>query len=280
VRLANQLVRHLPDGIRLDENVVDELLEAALAEAHRRWPSVKVSAARFIGWVAVRVSPDAATVEESLRDLRLADLYLACGCADGDGAALAAFDLAYLAGDSRTSDDVKQLLRKKLFVAESGGAPRIALYAGRGDLARWVRAAMARLTIDSVRGEREIPTEDALLDAIGIYSPADGPDIAHQKSDARASLQLAIREAVKALTDRQRTLLLQHYIDGVGVVELGKLFGVAPSNVSRALAKARILLVSQIRRSLVRHKGIHGDQVDSLVDLVQSQLSLTGALRG
>ena len=120
------------------------------------------------------------------------------------------------------------------------------------------------------------------MDAIGLYPDAEqkGPELAQLKKDARATLQLAIREAVAALSDRERAMLLQHYIDGVGVVELGKLFELAPSNVSRTLAKARVLLVSQIRRSLLRHKQIHGDELDSLVDLVRSQLSLTGDLRG
>ena len=188
---------------------------------------------------------------------------------------LAAFELAFLAGDSRTSDDVKQALRQKLFV---GAAPRIVLYAGRGDLARWVRAAATRMTIDETRKAHEIPTEDALLDAIGI-DPGHGPELAHLKRDARETIQAAFREAVGALADRDRQLLLQYYIDGVGVVELGKLFGLAASNVSRRLAKIRVSLLSGIRRALLRHKKIHGDELDSLVDLVRSQLSLTSDLR-
>lgn len=273
------IVRHLSDELRHDPAVVDERLETAIAEARHRWPTVEVAPAVFVAWVAERVPATAASLEQALDALCLPDLYLACACAAADPKALAAFDVSFLAGDSRTSDDVKQRLRQKLFVREPGGAPpRIALFAGRGDLARWVRAAITRMTIDEARAAREIPTEDALMDAIGI-DPNHGPELAHLKQDARATLQAAFREAVATLSDRERTLLLQHYIDGVGLVALGKLFELAPSNISRTLAKARLRLVSQIRRSLLRHKQIHGDELDSLVDLVRSQLSVTSGLR-
>ncbi len=286
MRLSDRLAGYLPEGRPRDPAAVDDRLGAAIAEARRRWPAVELAPDAYLAHVAARLPPSPPAVELALDALRLPDLYLACACGAADPAALAAFDHAFLAGDARTSDDLKQQLRQKLFVAAPGGpAPRIALYAGRGELGRWVRAAIARLAIDEARASREVPTEDALLDAIGLEAlparaPEPGPALAHAKQDARATLQLAVREAVASLSDRERALLLQYYIDGVGVVELGKLFGLAPSNVSRTLAKARLVLVAQIRRSLMRHKKIGGDELDSLVELVRSQLELTAELRG
>jgi RNA polymerase sigma-70 factor (ECF subfamily) len=123
-----------------------------------------------------------------------------------------------------------------------------------------------------------VPTEDALLDAIGV-DPDHGPAQVVLTQDARAILQTAIREAIAALTSRERALLLQYYIDGVGVTELGTLFGLAASNVSRTLAKARMTLLAHVRRSVMRHRKLSGDELDSLVDLVSSQLTITGGLR-
>lgn len=277
VRLSRLLLRHLPDTLRRGDRL-EEKLEGLLEEAQRRWPGVVLDPAAYFGWVAARIPADARSVEEALDGLRVADLYLACACAGGDAKALAAFDAAFLAGDSRTSDDLKQALRQKLFVADRGGAPRIALYAGRGDLSRWVRAALARMAIDEARAAREIPTEDALLDAIGI-DPGMSPEVAQLKKDARAAFQAAFREAVETLSDRERNLLVQYYIDGLGLVELGVLYSLAPSNISRTLAKSRVQLLSGIRRSLLRRKKLGGDELESLVNLVRSQLSLTGGLR-
>ncbi|MBS1121925.1 MAG: putative DNA-binding regulatory protein [Deltaproteobacteria bacterium] len=275
MQLSRLLLGHLAETVCHDPATVDARLATAIADAHRRWPGVVVEPARFVAAVAIRIPTSPPSLEQALDGLRLADLYLACACAAGDPKALAAFELAFLAGDSRTSDDTKQELRQKLFV---GPNPRIAQYAGRGDLARWVRAAAARIAIDLARAVREVPTEDALLTAIGI-DPGHGPALSHLKEDARRTLQAALREAIETLSDRERSLLLQYYIDGVGVVELGKLFSLAPSNVSRSLGKARVVLLAGIRRSLMRHKKIHGDELDSLVGLVGSQLSLTGGLR-
>jgi RNA polymerase sigma-70 factor (ECF subfamily) len=279
VRLSERILHHLPAVLVHDPVAVDERLDAALAEATRRWPQVTIDPDAFAVWVAARVPEGAPSLETALDALRLPDLYLACACAENDPAALAAFDLAFLAPDAQASDDLKQRLRQKLFVAEPGKPPpRIALYAGRGDLARWVRAALARMKIDEARAVREVPTEDALLDAIGL-DPEHGPDLAHLKQDARATLQPALREALESLSDRERALLLQYYVDGLGVTELGKLFGLAASNVSRTLARARLQIASQMRRVLLRDHQLGGAELDSLIGLVQSQLSVTGGLR-
>ena len=78
------------------------------------------------------------------------------------------------------------------------------------------------------------------------------------------------------LSDRERTLLQQYYIDGLGVVELGALHGIAQSTVSRTLAKARIVVTSELHRILGRTTKIGGSDLDDLVELARSQLSLAG----
>jgi RNA polymerase sigma-70 factor (ECF subfamily) len=277
VRLSRLLLRHLPDTLRRGDRL-EERLESELEEAVQRWPNVTVDDAAFFTWVSTRIPADALSVEQGLDGLRVADLYLACACAKGDPKALAAFDAAFLAGDSRTPDDVKQALRKNLFVAARGAAPRIALYGGRGDLSAWVRASAARMEIDEVRAARDIPTEDSLLEAIGI-DPGQNPGLAQVKKDSKAAFQAAFREAVGTLSDRERNLLVQYYVDGLALAELGTLYALAPSSISRSLAKSRVILLSGIRRSLLRHKKLAGEDVESLVTLVRTQLSLTGGIR-
>lgn len=275
MQLSARLLALVPERAH-DAAGVASRLAAGLAEAHARWPAVRVDDERVAAWIAARVPADATALEDALDGLRLPELYLACACAAGDPHALAAFDAAYLAHDARTSDDVKQLLRQRLFV---GDAPKIATYGGRGDLGSWVRTVATRLAIDTARTEREVPTEDALLEAIEI-DPTRGPAYDVLKAEARQCMQTALREALAALSARERTLLLQYYIDGVGVAELGKVHGLAASNISRQLAKARVTLLGQVKRSMMRQKQLAGAELDSLIDLVRSQLTVTGGLRG
>lgn len=234
-------------------------LSATLAEARERWPGIRVDEATLAGWIEARGE-----------NLRLVDLVLACACAGGDPVALAAFD-AYLV---RFDDDLKQQVRERLFV---GPAPKIATYGGRGDLGSWVKTIATRLAIDASRGRHDVPTEDALLDAIEL-DPARVADVL--KSEARAIMQGALRAALAGLPDGDRTLLLQYYIDGVGVVPLGKLHGLAASNISRRLAKARLALLAHIKKALAAQHQLAGRDLDSVIALVQSQLTVTGGLRG
>jgi RNA polymerase sigma-70 factor (ECF subfamily) len=278
VSLAQQLLDSLPDRERSDDPTIDELLAAGVADARRRWPGVAVEPAAYVAWIAQRLPADAVSVVAGLRSLHLGDLALACACAAGDGKALAAFDAAFLTRGG-VSDDVKQALRAKLFVAEAGGAPRIARYGGRGELRRWVRAAAVRMSVDDIRGVREFATEnDTLLAAIGIDASRN-PAVEYSKMEAVAILQGAVHEAIGVLSDRHRVLLLHYYIDGLDLAELAKLFAIAPSNVSRSLAKARVALLSGIRRSLMKNNKIPPDELDSLVALVKSRLSMVGGLR-
>ena len=275
MQLSARLLALVPERAH-DAAAVEARLAAGLEEARSRWPGLRIDDERLAAWIAARVPADATAVEVALDGLRLPELCLACACAAGDPHALAAFDAAYLAHDARTSDDVKQLLRQRLFV---GDAPKIATYGGRGDLGSWVRTVATRLAIDTARTEREVPTEDALLEAIEI-DPTRGPAHDVLKAEARQCMQTALREALAALSARERTLLLQYYIDGVGVAELGKAHGLAASNISRQLAKARVTLLAQVKRSMMRHKQLAGAELDSLIDLVRSQLTVTGGLRG
>src|SRR5581483_4498624 len=98
------------------------------------------------------------------------DLYLACACARGVPAALAALDRAVLlrvpaficrvSTDAAFADEVRQQLRERLLVAPPGGAPKIAEYGGAGALHAWVRVAALRTALNLRRNRDDQPAED------------------------------------------------------------------------------------------------------------------------
>lgn len=261
---------------------IEPVVEERLRAAKQAWPGIDLPDAVFLAHLAARVQ-DAASPIEALRALHTADLYLARACLEGHKGALAAFDAEYIAELDRTlgrmsrrgvqTDDIKQVLRQKLFVGERGHPAKIADYAGRGDLRRWVRAVAVRSGIDAMRGEKEVPTEDELLGAIELGG--DHPEIAHLKEASRAEFKAAFRAALDSLPDRERSLLLQYHLDEATLEELGALYRVAPSTISRSLAKARATLLGRVRRTLMERMRLSGHEVDSLVRLIQSQFELS-----
>lgn len=277
MRLSTRLLSLLGGGRGHDAEAVERLLVGAIEDATSRWPGVTLEPDTYVAWVAARVPAGSEPVEEALAHLRLAELFLACACAGGSAAAIAVFDAEFIARDRRTSDDEKQLLRQKLFLAHGDTPPRIGRYGGRGELGSWVRTVAARVAMDSARPAREQPTDDDLLDALSV-DPGHSPELAQLKQDARKIVQTALNAAIAALPARDRMLLLQYHLDGVGVVELGRQFNVAPSTISRNLARVRGVLLAQVRRSLMSHHKLWGDELERLLEFAQSQLSVHGAL--
>src|ERR1700722_16416899 len=142
-------------------------------EARAAWPGVNVGEAEFTAYVEER--RDSSKVGGEHAAVRSGDLYLACACARGDAAALLAFERAFF-GDIERSlkrrggaglpprDEVEQLVRHRLFVADDGARPRIAEYSGRGDLRSWFRVTVSRMVLNlAMRPGPEIPFENDLL---------------------------------------------------------------------------------------------------------------------
>ncbi|HEU4615824.1 MAG TPA: hypothetical protein VFS15_27195, partial [Kofleriaceae bacterium] len=162
------------------------------------WPDVKVSETTIANRLAARLQDDPDARLESLHD---ADLYLAMALAEANEPALKVFEAEFvpqidvalrrlrLAGG--TADEVKQALRFELLVGVDGHR-RIADYAGRGELAAWLRVSATRKALKMIRKiDREETLDEILLD----HWPSSTPDPAgkHLRSTYTAELKRAIR---------------------------------------------------------------------------------------
>jgi RNA polymerase sigma-70 factor len=100
----------------------------------------------------------------ALRALHGSDLYLCCGCALGELAALHAFEekmipvakkaLERTGTTKEVCDDVLQQLRMRRFVPDAEGTARIHSYSGRGPLPSWLRVAVVRLMLNLKQSEQ------------------------------------------------------------------------------------------------------------------------------
>jgi RNA polymerase sigma-70 factor (ECF subfamily) len=245
------------------------LWEAGRAE----WPGLALRAEDFERHAAARaVSADTA---------HAADVYLAYACASRVHGAAAAFERAfmgsvasYLARFRPTPafvDEVSQILRERLLV---GPSPKIAEYAGRGPLAAWVRVVAVRtaLNLKNARGERP---HEALDPDRPIADDGTSPEIQALRNKVRPLFKVAFREALRALSTDERNLLRLHYVDGLSMDELGRLFKVNRSTVFRRLGACASQLLEGMRDRLGAEMRISPAELESLAGAVKSDLDVS-----
>ena len=257
------------------------VLDGALAAARAAWPGVAVADERFGRQVAAAV----ACLDDVgfLPRLRFADLYLAAACADGDAAAVRILTARYGAELTAAlrplrlaqahADEVIQRVWEHVLVG-AGGPPRIADYRGRGDLRRWLRATALRA---AYRLLEQSGRDVALADDDDLAESDGGPDpeIEYLKRRYATEFRDAFHAALAAVSPRERALLRRHYLDGLGVDELGALLGVHRATAARWVAEAREAVFDQTRRVLRERFGVADADLKSLIQLVRSRLDVS-----
>jgi RNA polymerase sigma-70 factor (ECF subfamily) len=258
---------------------LEEALGATIARARAAWTHVNVGDERFAAFLGARAAPG------DLEAARAPDLWAACACGTGDGRAIGEVEARYFPdvdaalGKMGLSADrigeVKQGLRRVLFVGDpdAGVAPRITEYRGTGDLRAWLRVTAMRAALKLLRKEnREAPTDDALLE---VRAHEDDPELAYMKAAYRASFKTAFQEALESLLPRERTLLKQQIVDGLGIDELGALYQVHRATAARWVQSAREKLLTRTRRTFMLNARISSDECESIMRLVRSQLDMS-----
>lgn len=264
-----------------------DLTAAEIAAAGRAaWPEVELADDALAEHLAARRRDDP---DGRVHQAHAADYYLAAALARQVPAAMRLFEarlvpeidvaLRRLRLPRGADDEVKQALRVELLVGD--GAPRIADYGGRGELAAWLRVSATRKALKLLRrGDREETLDELLLEHWPDATP--GPAGRHLRATYTAELKRAVTDALAALEVRQRNLLRQHTLDGLTIDELARLYRVHRATCARWLADARAELARGTRRALTSTLGLRGDELDSVLRLLDSdiELSLSRLLRG
>lgn len=263
---------------------LENRLAALVAEGRSQWPDLNVDPGAFVAFVAARL-PEDRPAEEVLATIRAADLYLTCACALGSRAALSTFDsrfmgevalgLARMNVSASQVDEVKQLVRHKLFLSEDSTPGKIAEYSGRGDLRRWVRSIAVRTCLNELRRhKRMVPaSDDRLLD--DMSSDDDDPELAYMKERYRNQFREAFVRAVQMLGDREQALLRYHHVDGLNIDEIGAIYRVHRVTAYRWVEKARETLVANIQKVLLAQLEVEQRDYQSILRLIRSQIHLS-----
>jgi RNA polymerase sigma-70 factor (ECF subfamily) len=249
-----------------------------LEAARAAWPTVSVPARAFLDYLGERTKGS-----EPLR--HLGDLYLACGCALGNAAALEQLEnrflsqvrefLAGIDSSPHFVDEVRQALREHLLIAREGRAPAIAEYTGRGALSRWLRISAQRIALNLRRGRRpqsELADDDRVA--------ARNPELDYLKRSAQAQFGEALQAALATLTAHERNLLRLHFVDGLSTTDIAPLFHSHRTTIRRQINDCQQKLLDRIREDLRVRLKLSESQVESLLREGKSslELSLSGLL--
>jgi RNA polymerase sigma-70 factor (ECF subfamily) len=273
----------LRPAFEADETLEDRL-RAFVEAARESVGPFEISESGFVEHLADRLAKDAEP--ETLTKLRAADLYLAFACATGSDRALASFDnefgrdidlaISRSGNVDMGKDEFRQLLRNKLFVPREGKRPKIADYAGRGDLRSWVRVTALRMIVDIVRqraGGKEIPVEADMLGA--VPSPGDDPELDYIQRVYKTEFKDALQDAFLALTPRERNLLRHQVLHGLNIDQVGALYKVHRTTAFRWIEKARKSLLRETRKALMNKLRVGSGEFMSIMRVVQGDLDVS-----
>jgi RNA polymerase sigma-70 factor (ECF subfamily) len=245
-------------------------------------PEVRVDPVAFASYCAERASRGDGA--EAPNELHLSDLLLAHGCAQGDVNALGKFERLFFGevdracARSRTVgaqlDDIKQILRARIFVGTDGATPKIADYTGRGSLQGWFRVVVARAVVNAAtRGPREMAVDHDLL---ADYSAlATDPELACMRERYREAFRDAFADACSALGSRAVALLRYSLVEHLSLEQIAGVYHVHRATAVRWLAQARDDLQGELRRALSARLSIDPAEVEGVVRLVRSRVELT-----
>jgi RNA polymerase sigma factor (sigma-70 family) len=284
VRVGQRLDARL-DAPQISPRLAERLYRAAAAS---RW---RVSLARFTAALeasAAKAFQDAVPVsselEAYLHRLHLADLALACACADGDDAAWEHFVLEhrpalYRAAAAMAADGGRELadsLYGDLFGTSETAAERRSLFRyfhGRSSLSTWLRAVLAQRHVDRIRATRRLdplPDEDS---PAALPHPSTHPD--PERGRWLEAMRRAMTAAIAALEPRDRLRLACYYGQDLTLAQIGRSLGEHEATVSRHLTRCRRELRDGVERYLREREGLNAEAVaECLASVLQDAGSL------
>jgi RNA polymerase sigma-70 factor (ECF subfamily) len=262
-------------GFRSSKERLERALAEAVARGRAAWPQLAVDVDGFVAYVAARVPADG-DPQAALDALHAGDLYLAYRCQSNDPDALKALEVAHLGelpvlgridSSPAFADEVRQRLRVHLFVDG-----KIAEYSGRGPLAGWLRVVALRLGHMMKRAvKREISDDDGAAELLA----GGDPELDFIKQRYREPFVIAVREAVKGLDKRSRTLLRLNLVDRLNIDKIGTLYGVHRATVATWIANAREEILTATRKQLQAELKLSKNEFESLMGLVVSNLEVS-----
>lgn len=256
-------------------------LEAFVWTAKTAWPAwPRTNEPGFVQFVSSLRAEDGTPA--TLDNLRAGDLWLAFHAGTGHREAQAAFEATCFANLTRhlmarrasqsQAEEAVQRLRHRLLVTDASEPARLLTYGGRGDLRAWVRVAALRTWLNL---ERETGRERGTRETELVENATSDLELEFLKGTYRESFHRAFLEVLGELPASERLVLKLHYLDRIGMEEIGRILGVHRLTVLRRLERTRQLLAESTKERLASQLRLSGTEVESLLRLIQSRLDIS-----
>ena len=258
-------------GLQVD----GDRLAGLVAAGREAWPKIAIAPEAFVEHLALHAKTVAA-----LDAVHASDLYLACGVCHRDRAAIAYFEEHFVARipeyvlrvrvGREVIDEVQQRLREHLIMGSGTGGPKIAEYSGKGALGGWIRVAAVRTALNHLRSAG--PRTEGIGDEMSL---ATDPELAYVKEHARELFADAFTRVLAGLDENGRAILRLHYIEGLTMDQLARLYKTPRSTIARRVAEARQEILVATETLLRDERRLTPSAVASVIRQAQSQLEVT-----
>jgi RNA polymerase sigma-70 factor (ECF subfamily) len=232
---------------------------------------------------------DTPPTADDVAGLQVADLYFVCACLLDHAGALDHLEKAHLASipefvrhldpSPSFADEVAQVVRSKLLVAEPGAEAKLQRYTGKGSLRGWLAVVAQRAALDLLRQQnRNQSLDEGALER--HLSQGLDPEMELTRRRLEGDFGEALRAALGQLATRERTVLRLAVVAGFSLSRIATIYRVNTSTVSRWLARARADLLASLGASLQERHRLDPADLESVVRLLRSRVdvSLAGLL--
>jgi RNA polymerase sigma-70 factor (ECF subfamily) len=275
---------------RPSEAPVESRLEALAARLRERFtegqaahPGVVLSGETFSRYAGARTLKGADALE-AVAQLQAADLFLACACVEGDPQALTQLEAAFarvrpavrrLDASDDFLDEVLQQLRERLLLEAPGRGKKLAEYSGRGGLLSWLRTVATGTALNLLRERHPARAANDAKSLSQLEMPNAGLEASYLQLKHGEDFRAAFRQALRGLEARERNLLRLRFVEGLKSEQLARLHNVHATTVMRWLERTQAQVLEQTRRHLAERLTLTPSEVDSLVELLRSQVEIS-----